>query len=67
MKNVIHMRNKSVQHFTCEIFVHENSISNVKMEDLCVKISFIHEISICEIVDEIFVTVGPLELNKMTN
>ena len=61
------MRNKSVQHFTCEIFVYEDSISNVKMEDSRVKINFIREISICEIVDEIFVTVNPLELNKMTN
>ena len=61
------MRNKSVQHFTCEIFFLENSIPNVKMEDSRMKMNFIREISICEIVGEIFVMVGPLELNKMTN
>ena len=67
MKNVIHRKNEFVQHFTCEIFVHENSIWNVKMEDSRMKINFIREISIYEIVGEIFVTVGPLEQNKMTN
>ena len=67
MKNVIHMKNEFVQHFTCEIFLHENSISNIKMEDSRMKINFIREMSICEIVGEIFVTVGILKLNKMTN
>ena len=37
------------------------------MEDSRMKMNFIREISICEIVGEIFVMVGPLELNKMTN
>ena len=65
-KTVIHMRNKSIQHFPCEIFVHINSILNVKMEGSLMKIQYIREISICEILGEIFVMVGPSELNKMT-
>ena len=67
MKNVIHMRNELVKLFTCELFVNETSIWHVKIEDSHRKINFTHEMFIFEIAGEIFVLVGPLELNKMTN
>ena len=67
IKNVMHMRNELVPNFTCELFVHETSVSHVKIEDSHRKINFTHEIFACEIAGETFAPVGPLELNKMTN